>query len=182
MLKKINSSEILIRDATNADMKDIQIIYTHNVLKGLASFEVTPPDLAELIRRREETLAKGYPYRVAEVGGIVRGYAYAGPFRQRSAYLYTTENSIYVSKNRQGQGIGRHLLKDLIERCNERGFRQMVSIIGDSKNYSSIALHSKLGFKKIGVQPSVGFKFGRWVDSVIMQRELGDGGSTLPEK
>jgi L-amino acid N-acyltransferase YncA len=181
MPEKFKVSDILVRDATNADMTEIQVIYAYNVLKGLASFEKTPPSVVELTRRRKTLLAQGYPYRVAEVGGIVKGYAYASPFRPRSAYLYTLENSIYVSIDSQRQGIGRSLLEDLIERCSERGYRQMVSVIGDSENHSSITLHSRLGFEKIGVQPSIGFKFGRWVDSVIMQRALGNGGSTLPE-
>ena len=177
---KIKTSEIKIRNAKKTDMLAIQAIYAYSVLKGLASFEEIPPDHKEMLKRRKALLDKGYPYRVAEVEGVVKGFAYAGPFRQRSAYLYTVENSIYISIDSQGLGIGQQLLEDLIECCNERGYRQMISIIGDSKNYSSIALHTGLGFEKIGVQPSVGFKFGRWVDSVIMQRALGEGDTTPP--
>jgi L-amino acid N-acyltransferase YncA len=180
MPEKINVTKIIIRNAKIEDMVTIQKIYAYSVLKGLASFEEIPPDQKEMSHRRETLLAQGYPYRVAEVAGVVKGFAYAGPFRSRSAYIYTVENSIYVSIESQRQGIGRHLLEDLIECCNERGYRQMISIIGDSKNHSSIALHAGLGFDIIGVQPSVGFKFGSWVDSVIMQRALGEGSKTLP--
>jgi phosphinothricin acetyltransferase len=180
MLKKINVTKIIIRNAKIVDMSAIQKIYAYNVLKGFASFEEVPPDLKEISNRREMLIAHGYPYRVAEIAGVIKGFAYAGPFRSRSAYLYTVENSIYVSRESQRQGIGQCLLEDLIECCDESGYRQMISIIGDSENYSSIALHAKLGFNKIGVQPSVGFKFGRWVDSVIMQRAIGKGSKTLP--
>jgi L-amino acid N-acyltransferase YncA len=176
-----NSSENLIRDATDADMAVIQEIYAHHVLEGLASFEETPPDEGELIRRRDALVADGYPYRVCEDGGIVKGYAYAGPFRPRPAYIHTVENSVYVSPDAHRQGIGRRLLEDLIERCTELGYRQMVAIIGDSGNLPSIGLHASLGFEMIGVQPSVGFKFGRWVDSVTMQLALGKGDTVLPD-
>lgn len=180
MLKKTDFFKIKIRNAKTADMLAIQKIYAYSVLKGLASFEITPPGHEEMSQRHKALLSKGYPYRVAEIDGVIKGFAYAGPFRLRPAYLYTVENSIYVSIESQRQGIGRQLLEDLIECCEKRGYRQMISIIGDSKNFSSIALHAGLGFEKIGVQPSVGFKFGRWVDSVIMQRALGEGSTTLP--
>ena len=181
MISRIINPKILIRDALDSDMSAIQLIYSHHVLTGLASFEKVPPSEKEMAERRKVLLSQGYPYRVAEVDGIVRGYAYAGPFRTRSAYLYTVENSIYVSIDSQRQGVGTQLLQDLIDRCIDCGYRQMISVIGDAKNFSSIALHSNFGFKKIGIQPSVGFKFGRWVDSIIMQRELGDGNSSLPD-
>ena len=180
MQRKNNVPEMKIRDTRRADMLAIQKIYAYSVLNGLASFEITPPDHEEMLQRRKTLLSQGYPYRVAEIAGEIKGFAYAGPFRQRPAYLYTVENSIYVSIESQRQGIGRQLLEDLIECCSKCGYRQMISIIGDSKNYSSIALHAGLGFEKIGVQPSVGFKFGRWVDSVIMQRAIGEGSKTLP--
>ena len=176
-----NAPEVLIRDVTDADMAAIQEIYAHHVLEGLASFEETPPSVGELTRRRDALLAGGYPYRVAEAGGVVKGYAYAGPYRPRPAYLHTVENSVYVSLDTHRQGIGRSLLEDLIEKCTGLGYRQMVAIIGDSGNQPSIGLHAKLGFEKIGVQPSVGFKFGRWVDSVTMQRALGKGDTVLPD-
>ncbi len=173
--------EILIRDVTDADIPAIQEIYAHHVLEGLASFEETPPDAAEMTRRRDALIKAGYPYRVAEVAGEVRGYAYAGPHRPRPAYRHTVENSVYVDTGTLRLGIGGKLLEDLIEQCTGRGYRQMVAIIGDSDNQASIGLHVRLGFEKVGVQPSVGFKFGRWVDSVTMQRALGEGDGTLPE-
>ncbi len=173
--------ETLIRDVADTDMAAIQDIYAHHVLEGLASFEETPPDVAEITRRRDAVWADGYPYRVAEIGGVVRGYAYAASYRPRPAYRHTVENSVYVDVGAQRQGIGRKLLEDLIERCTERGYRQMVAIIGDSANESSIGLHAKLGFEKTGVLHSVGFKFGSWVDSVIMQLKLGAGDDTLPD-
>ena len=175
------TGDILIRDVADADMAAIQDIYAHHVLEGLASFEETPPDVAEITRRRDAILADGYPYRVAEIGGAVRGYAYASPYRSRPAYRHTVENSVYVDVDAHRRGIGRKLLEDLIERCTERGYRQMVSIIGDSGNEPSIRLHAQLGFEETSVLRSVGFKFGRWVDSVIMQRSLGDGDDSLPD-
>jgi phosphinothricin acetyltransferase len=176
-----DSDEILIRDAVDGDMAAIREIYAHHVLEGLASFEETPPVEAELTRRRDAVRAAGYPYRVAEVGGVIKGYAYAGPFRPRPAYRHTVENSVYVSLETHRRGVGQRLLEDLIQRCTELGYRQMVAIIGDSANEASIGLHSRLGFVTIGVQPSVGFKFGRWVDSVTMQLPLGEGDTTLPD-
>lgn len=176
------NGDILIRDVENADMASVQEIYAHHVLEGLASWEETPPDVAELKQRRDEILGKGYPYRVAVVGNTVKGYAYAGPYRMRPAYLHTVENSVYVDVNAHRQGIGRLLLQDLIECCRDKGFRQMIAIIGDSSNDASVGLHANLGFEKIGTLPSVGFKFGRWLDQVIMQRALGDGDETLPNE
>ena len=178
----------LIREGTDRDMVTIQDIYAHHVLEGLASFEETPPDVAEMTRRRDAILDAGYPYLVAEttgmtggmIGGTLGGFAYAAAYRSRPAYRYTVENSVYVSLDSQRQGFGRRLLQDLIDRCTDLGFRQMIAIIGDSANASSIGLHARLGFEKTAVQPSVGFKFGGWVDQVIMQRPLGDGDKTLP--
>ncbi|HJO75864.1 MAG TPA: N-acetyltransferase family protein [Rhodospirillales bacterium] len=177
--------EILIREVADGDMEAIQDIYAHHVLEGLASFEETPPDVAELTRRRDAILDAGYPYLVAEAtgenGGKVQGYAYVSAYRPRPAYLHTVENSVYVATGTQRQGIGGRLLEGLIERCTEQGFRQMIAIIGDSDNHPSIGLHARLGFEMIGVLPSVGFKFGRWVDQVIMQRPLGEGSESLPD-
>lgn len=174
------AADILIRDVADADMAAIRDIYADHVLEGLASFEMVPPNVAEMTRRRDALLEAGYPYRVAEVRGAVRGYAYASTYRPRPAYRYTVENSVYVARDAHRQGIGRQLLQDLIERCTRLGFRQMIAVIGDSANTPSIGLHRELGFAEIGTLPSVGFKFGRWVDSVIMQRALGDGDGTLP--
>jgi len=151
------------------------------VLEGLASFEETPPDLAELTRRRDALLDAGYPYIIAEAEGRVLGYAYAAAYRPRPAYRHTVENSVYVDRATHRRGIGTRLLERLIERCTELGFRQMIAIIGDSDNAPSIGMHARCGFKKTGVQASVGFKFGRWVDQVIMQRPLGGGDESLPD-
>lgn len=175
------SGRILVRDAAEADMAEVQAIYTDHVLHGSASFEETPPEVAEMLRRRAAIVEVGLPYRVAEVDGALRGFAYAGPYRHRPAYRHSVENSVYVAAEAVGQGVGRALLEDLIERCAGLGYRQMIAVIGDSANASSIALHAALGFRRVGVLRSVGLKFGRWVDSVLMQRPLGAGDDTLPD-
>lgn len=174
------AGDILIRDVADGDMAAIQDIYAHHVLEGLASFEEEPPDEAEMTHRRDALLAESYPYRVAVLDGRVKGYAYVSSFRPRPAYRHTVENSVYVDIGTQRRGIGRCLLKDLIERCTELGYRQMIAVIGDSGNEASISLHADLGFEKAGLLASTGLKFGRWVDTVIMQRPLGDGDGTLP--
>ncbi|MFB3102439.1 MAG: N-acetyltransferase family protein, partial [Alphaproteobacteria bacterium] len=156
---------VSIRDATEDDLATIQAIYAHHVDHGLASFEEIPPDLAEISRRRNVARDHDLPYLVAERDGAVRGFAYASPFRNRPAYRYTIEDSVYVAPEALGAGIGSALLSVLIERCTERGFRQMVAVIGDSANQASIELHAKHGFLQSGLMPAVGFKFGRWVDS-----------------
>jgi phosphinothricin acetyltransferase len=150
------------------------------VLTGLASFEVTPPDAAEIARRRAEVLRRGLPYVVAALDGAVAGYAYAAPYRLRPAYRYTVEDSIYVHRDALGRGVGRRLLERLVADCAAAGYRQMLAVIGDSGNRPSIALHAACGFTRVGLLPSVGFKLGRWVDSVLMQRALGEGDATLP--
>ena len=170
----------LVRDAADGDMAAVQAIYAEHVLTGLASFEDVPPDVAEMGRRRAAVLELGLPYRVAECEGTVLGFACAAPYHHRPAYRYSLENSVYVASDALRLGLGRLLLADLIERCTGLGYRQMVAIIGDSANQASINLHAELGFETTGVHESVGFKFGRWVDSVIMQRPLGDGDRTLP--
>ena len=170
----------LVRDAADGDMAAVQAIYAEHVLTGLASFEDVPPDVAEMGRRRAAVLELGLPYRVAEYEGTVKGFAYAGPYRHRPAYRYSLENSVYVASDALRLGLGRLLLADLIERCTALGYRQMVAIIGDSQNQASINLHAELGFQTMGTLTSIGVKFGRWVDSVIMQRPLGDGDRTLP--
>jgi len=180
MTDETAAPEIIIRDAVEADLDAVRAIYAHHVLHGLASFEETPPDLAEITRRYFAILAGGYPYRVAEFGGRIAGYAYASRYRPRPAYRYTVENSVYVSDDATGHGVGGRLLEDLIGRCTEQGFRQMMAVIGDTDNAPSINLHAKYGFKQMGEIRSVGFKFGHWVNSVIMQRALGDGDDTLP--
>jgi len=178
---------VAVRPARLADLARIQEIYGHHVLNGLASFEETPPDLAEVTRRFEATLACGLPYLAAESaprkGAVpeILGYAYAGPYRPRPAYRFTVENSVYVAPGLEGRGIGRALLEELIVRCTALGLRQMIAVIGDSGHLPSIAFHESFGFTKIGTLGAVGFKFGRWVDSVILQRALGRGDGTPPD-
>ncbi|HXQ51024.1 MAG TPA: GNAT family N-acetyltransferase [Stellaceae bacterium] len=170
-----------LRDAASDDLPEIARIYGHHVLTGLASFEDEAPGEAEMRRRHQDVLARGLPWLVACYGeGAVKGYAYAAPYRQRSSYRYTLEDSIYVAPDAIRRGIGRALLTALIERCTALGYRQLVAVIGDSANVPSIALHGRLGFGRVGVLPATGWKFGRWVDSVLMQRALGDGDTTDP--
>lgn len=173
-------SPLLIRPADSVDLPAIQAIYAHHVLHGVASFEEVPPDVAELDRRRADIVARGLPYLVAERDGALRGYAYAGPYRPRAAYRFTVEDSVYVAPDAVGQGVGNGLLREVIDRCTARGMRQMLAVIGDSGNSASIRLHARLGFRHAGHLQSVGFKLGRWVDSVIMQLALGEGEATLP--
>lgn len=171
---------VTLRDAEPGDMGAIAAIYSHHVRTGIASFEEIPPDAAEMARRHGVVVGAGLPYLVAVRGGRVVGYAYAGRYRERTAYRYTVENSVYVAEDAARLGIGRALLEELIARCAALGYRQMVAVIGDSANAASIGLHASLGFRAAGVLPSVGFKLGRWVDSVIMTRALGDGDQAPP--
>jgi len=169
-----------IRPAETRDMPAVTEIYGHHVRHGFASFETEPPSLDEMTARWQSNAAKGLPYIVAVEDGHVVGYAYAGPYRHRRAYRFSVENSVYMAPNMGGRGIGRRLLEKLISECETRGCRQMVAIIGDSGNEASIALHKRVGFEETGILRDVGFKRGRWVDTVIMQLTLGDGGSTPP--
>lgn len=171
----------VVRPARAADVKAIQRIYAHHVLHGLASFEERPPSLAEMRRRFRAIRRAGFPYLVAARGARVGGYAYASLYRTRSAYRFSVENSVYIDEALRGQGLGGKLLAELIAQCAALGYRQMLAVIGDSANHASIRLHAAHGFVQTGLLPSVGFKFGRWVDSVLMQRALGDGNRTLPE-
>ena len=170
----------VLRAATDADLPAIQAIYAHHVLHGLGTFEETPPDLAEIAARRKAVVEKGLPWLVADAGGEILGYAYAGPFRPRSAYRFAVEDSIYVAPSAARRGVGKALLAELLTRCAAWGARQMVAVIGDSGNAGSIGVHSALGFANMGKIAGVGFKHGRWVDVVIMQKALGDGMTTLP--
>ena len=170
----------LVRPATAADIPAITAIYGHHVLHGLATFEVEPPDTAEMTRRFATIRELGLPYLAAEINGEVAGYAYAAVYRARPAYRYTVEDSVYVLDDCAGQGIGSALMPALIDGCARAGCRQLVAVIGDSDNLASIRLHEKFGFKRVGMLPAVGFKFGRWVDSVLMQRDLADGQRTAP--
>lgn len=171
---------LIIRPSADADIPAITAIYAHHVLHGLGSFEEVPPDQAEMTQRRAVLLEKNLPYLVAELEGRIVGYAYAGFYRPRIGYRFTLEDSIYVAADAPRRGVGRALLSDLLARCAALGYRQMVAVIGDTGNTGSIALHAALGFRVVGTLPSVGFKFGRWVDSVFMQRPLGSGDTLLP--
>jgi phosphinothricin acetyltransferase len=175
-------NDIVLRDAAESDLPAVQAIYAHHVLHGLGSFEEVPPGLEEMTRRFRELRDKGMPYLVAARDEKILGYAYAGVLRPRSAYRYACEDSIYVAPEAVGQGVGKLMLKALIGRCTALGFRQMVAVIGDSGNKGSVGLHRALGFTEAGNLKSVGFKFGRWVDSLFMQLPLGGGDTSLPEK
>jgi L-amino acid N-acyltransferase YncA len=177
----MTGDELIVRPSRDADVAAIAAIYGHHVLHGVATFEEVPPSVDEIGRRRNEILALSLPYLVGERAGRVVGYCYAGLFRTRSAYRFTLEDSIYVDPAEIGRGIGRKLLQPLIEQCAECGYRQMVAVIGGSETVASIRLHRALGFVPIGVLPAIGFKFGRWIDTVLMQRALGPGADTLPE-
>jgi L-amino acid N-acyltransferase YncA len=170
-----------IRPATLADLPAITRIYAHAVAQGTASFELTPPDEIEMARRMQALFARDMPYFVAELDGLVAGYAYAGLYRERPGYRFTLEDSIYIAPDRQRRGIGHALLATLIAVAEAKGFRQMIGVIGDSDNAGSIALHAAQGFQYIGTLPNTGFKFGRWLDTVLMQRPLGPGAATTPE-
>jgi L-amino acid N-acyltransferase YncA len=169
-----------IRPAAAADLPAITDIYEHAVLYGTATFELIPPDLAEMTRRFGVLSDGGFPYLVAVLDGRVVGYAYAGAYRPRPAYRFTVENSVYLDPAIHRRGIGLQLLQRLIAESEARGYRQMIAVIGDSANAGSISVHTKCGFQMIGTHPDVGFKFGRWLDTVMMQRALGAGGKTLP--
>lgn len=171
---------VSIRPATPADIPAITRIYAHAVEHGTASFELTPPDEAEITRRMNDLMGNGFPYLTADSDGALAGYAYAGPYRARPAYRFTVEDSVYIARDRQGRGVGRALLAALIEASAARGFRQMIAVIGDSGQSASVALHASLGFAYVGTFPNVGFKFDRWLDSVLMQRALGPGSTSKP--
>jgi phosphinothricin acetyltransferase len=174
------NASIVLRAAEPRDAARIAAIYAHHVRTGLASFEVVPPDEAEIGRRLADVRARGLPFLVAEADGRVVGYAYAAPYRARPAYRYTLEDSVYVDRDCAGRGVGRRLLDRLVAECAACGCRQLLAVIGDSANRASIALHEACGFARVGLLPAVGYKLGRWVDSVLMQRALGPGDTTLP--
>ena len=169
------AADTTLRDATPDDVAAITAIYAHHVRTGTGSFELDPPDQAETARRMQEVRSRGLPWIVAVRGGGVAGYAYAAPFRLRPAYRFTLEDSVYVREGEAGRGIGSLLLAGLVARCEAGGYRQMVAVIGDSANAASIALHARHGFRHAGLLAASGWKFGRWVDTVLMQRELGPG-------
>lgn len=171
-----------IRPAVAADVPTIAAIYAHAVLHGTASWELEPPDEAEMLRRFEAVAAGGYPYLIAEEAGRLLGYAYAGAYRPRPAYRSTVENSIYIAPDSQGRGVGGALLDALMQECTRRGFRQMIAVIGDGTGASlgSRRLHERAGFRLIGVAEKVGFKHGRWLDQMLMQKDLGEADRTPP--
>jgi len=170
-----------VRPSTEADLLRIQQIYSNHVKRGTATFEITPPDVEELTRRRASILSEGLPYLVAEAEGQITGYAYANRYRPRPAYRFTIEDSIYIHPDHVGKGIGRLLLIELIRQCEQGPWRQMIAVIGDSNNAPSIRLHQALGFRHAGIFQAVGWKFGRWLDTVLMQRALGAGDQTVPD-
>jgi L-amino acid N-acyltransferase YncA len=171
---------VRIRPANPADVSAITQIYADHVMHGTGTFETDPPNDDEIARRLQAITERGLPWLVAERDDEITGYAYAGPFRARPAYDWLVEDSIYLRSDCLRLGIGSRLLDALIERCTELGFRQMLALIGDSTNAASIRLHQRAGFRHIGVMPSVGWKHGRWLDVVIMQRDLGEGNMSSP--
>lgn len=172
---------MIIRPCELTDIPMITAIYAEAVINGSATFELEPPSESEMTKRREALLAKNYPYLVADEDGIVVGYAYAGEYRERPAFNGTVEDSIYIHQDYQGKGVGKALLEQLVVEATQRDFRQMIAVVGDSANHGSIALHKRQGFELIGTLHSVGWKHGRWLDTVIMQRPLGKA-DTCPYK
>jgi len=169
---------LTIRPSTDADLPAITAIYAGNVLTGTGTFELDAPDEADMARRREDVLDKGLPWLVAEEAGQVLGYAYANVFRPRRAYRFCLEDSIYLAPDARGRGVGRALLTELLARCEAWGARQMLAVIGDSANAGSVGVHLALGFEHTGILKAAGWKFGRWLDVVLMQRALGPGAAT----
>ncbi|MGB3391997.1 MAG: N-acetyltransferase family protein [Stenotrophomonas sp.] len=169
-----------IRNATAADIPAIAAIYAVEVADFVNTYEYEVPDATEMLRRMDDTLARGYPYLAAELEGEVVGYAYAGGFRSRAAYHWVVENSVYVAATAQGRGVGAALLQALIDACIARGFRQMVAVIGEPGNTASIRLHERFGFRHVGTLPGIAWKHDRWLDTVFMQRALGDGAGNTP--
>jgi L-amino acid N-acyltransferase YncA len=171
---------LLIRPSTDADLPAITRIYGHAALHGTGTFELEVPDLAEMARRRDAVLANGLPWLVAERSGAILGYAYANHFRPRRAYRFCVEDSIYLDEGALGHGVGRVLLAELLAQCTARGARQMLAVIGDSANAGSIGVHRACGFEDTGVLKAAGWKFGRWLDVVLMQKALGEGACSEP--
>lgn len=172
----------VLRDCTPSDIAAVTAIYAHAVRHGRASFEIDPPDANEMARRRDALVAGGFPYLAAEIAGEVVGYAYAGAYRTRPAYAGTVENSVYVTQALHRHGIGGALLARLVDEAAARGFRQMIAVIGDSANTASVRLHECAGFRLVGTLASVGWKHGVWLDTVLMQRPLGDGDRGPPAR
>jgi L-amino acid N-acyltransferase YncA len=172
---------MIVRPSTEADLAACQAIYAHHVLHGKGTFEEVPPDLTEMTRRRTDVLTKGGPHLVAEIDGAVAGFAYAGPFRLRSAYRFTAEDSVYIADDMRGRGVGKALLTEVIKACDRLGIHQVIAVIGDSENAGSIGVHRSCGFEMIGTMPGMGFKHGRFVDVVLMQLSLNGGAGSEPK-
>lgn len=173
---------LLVRPSVESDLSRITAIYDHAVTHGTASFELEPPDQAEMTRRRAVLLEGGFPYLVAEQDGDILGYAYAGPYRPRPAYRSTVEDSIYIDPAARRQGVGRKLLEALLAECEARDFRLMVAVIGDEESHGSISLHRSMGFELAGIIKGIGYKHGRWLSTVLMHRPLGSGMSVPPTR
>lgn len=177
----MTAATILVRPSTLADLPEITAIYADAVLHGTGTFELTPPDLAEMTRRHDDVLSKSLPWLVAQhADGPLLGYAYANHFRARPAYRFCLEDSIYLHEQARGQGLGQRLLAELMQRCEALGARQMLALIGDAANVGSIGVHAALGFEHTGVLKDAGWKFERWLDVILMQRALGGGAGTPP--
>jgi phosphinothricin acetyltransferase len=174
----MNQSAFIIRPSEEKDILQIQDIYSHHVLTGTASFEITPPDVADMLSRRAAVVSKGLPYLVAVKDDEVLGYAYATIYRPRPAYRFTVEDSVYIREGLRGKGLGKALLQAVIDQCTASGYRQMLAVIGDA-SAPSVALHRSLGFELAGTFKAFGFKFGAWRDTAMMQRQLGEGSATL---
>ena len=171
-----------IRPVTAADIDAVTAIYAHDVLYGTGTFELVPPTVSEMAVRVASVTDAGLPYLAAVEASDVVGFAYAGPYRPRPAYRYTVEDSIYLHPEATGRGIGTLLLTEVVERCESLGLRQMIAVIGDSDNVGSIRTHAKCGFDPVGTFRAVGWKHGRWLDTVLMQRNLGVGATTPAER
>ena len=172
----------LIRPSSDADLPAITAIYAHHVLHGTGSFETEPPSVADMMARRADVLSKGLPYLVVEQDGKIAGFAYGNWFKPRPAYRYSVEDSIYMAPDRQGKGLGRALLAELMARFEAAGIRKVMAIIGDSANTGSVGIHLALGFTQVGIVDSCGWKFGAWRDIVIMQKPLGLGDTQPPNE
>jgi L-amino acid N-acyltransferase YncA len=171
---------VIVRPATQEDAPAVAVIYGHHVLHGTGTFEEVPPTTADMAARMQALLDRGFPWVVVEVAGRIVAFAYAGPYRERSAYRFTAEDSVYVAPNAQQKGYGRAALAAVIEACRAMGLRRLIAVIGDSRNTGSIALHKALGFEPCGTLPAVGYKAGRWLDAPLMQLPLNGGDASLP--
>ncbi len=173
---------LAIRPSRPDDLPAIAAIYAHHVVDTLNNLELTPPDIDEIARRRDQALSRGMPHLVAEIDGAVAGFAYAGQYRARAGFDNTVESAVYLAAGHEGRGIGRALMTALIDACAAAGFRQMVAVIGNAGNAASIGLHRALGFTEVGRLPAIGWKHGRWLDCVLMQRALGPGSAEPPRR